>query len=831
MWFLFLFFVTLAAIAQPPDFIKDVQPIFQKKCTACHGSSMQMNGLRLDEGASALKGGNSGVAIIVGDSGTSPLISRVASSDKAKRMPPAGDPLTPQQVAILKQWIDSGAKWPTTANKTVDPRNSHWAYQPIMKPAVPPAKQSGWSRNPIDAFVQARLEKEGIKPSPEASATTLFRRLKLDLLGLPPTSAELTGWLADTSPSAYEKWVDRFLRSPHYGERWARPWLDLTHYADSDGYEKDSVRSSAWRYRHWVINALNSGMPFDQFTVEQLAGDLLPAASTEQKVATGFLRNTLTNREAGVDRREDRFEQLVNRVNTVGTTWLGVTIGCTQCHDHKYDPFKQKEYYSLMAFFNDAEDEDIDAPLDGEMGPYLRALPEYRKQKVEILAKYKIAELQDKWETAMLAAIDNPGKDLEVDFNVTSMKAMLDYADRMIRRGSTGRTQKESVRLTAYFLGNPGNAFKGDKGALALIKEAREKLTEANAKLPQPSQAQAVRANQDNPVTNIALGGDWRSPGIEVTPGVLAILPPLKPAGPRATRLDLALWLVAKENPLTPRVIANRNWQEFFGRGLVRTSEDFGLTGEKPSHPELLDWLATQLLENSWDMKQLHKTIVMSATYRQASNTRPELTDRDPENMLLARQTRMRLPAELIRDAALATSGILNPAIGGKSMRPALPKGVAEIGYGNSIKWKESDGMERYRRGLYVHFQHTTPYPQLMNFDEPDSNVACSRRRTSNTPLQALNLMNDPVFFEAAAALGEQLTTQQPPLSEKLDSLFAQCLNRKPAAGEKATLANYLVRQTAIFAKEGKSAEDAQKDAWTGLARVLLNLDEFITRE
>ncbi len=831
MRFLFLIFATLAASAQSPDFVKDVQPIFQKKCAACHGASMQMNGLRLDDGEAALKGGHSGVSIIVGDGSRSPLISRVTSTEKGKRMPPAGDPLTAQQIAILKQWIDSGAKWPVAATKAADPRSSHWAYQPMTKPAVPAVKQSSWIRNPIDGFVLARLEKEGTSPSGEASPTTLLRRLKLDLLGLPPTPAELTEWLADTSPGAYEKWIDRFLRSPHYGERWARPWLDLAHYADSDGYEKDSVRPGAWRFRHWVINALNNGMPFDQFTIEQLAGDLLPGPTTEQKVATGFLRNTLTNREAGVDRREDRFDQLINRVNTVGTTWLGVTIGCTQCHDHKYDPFKQKEYYSLMAFFNDAEDEDIDAPLDGEMGPYLRALPEYRKQKAEILEKYKIPELQDKWERAMLAAIDDPGKDLEVDFNVTSMKAMLDYADRMIRRGPGGRTPKESARLTAYFLSSPGNAFKGDKEALARIKDAREKLTEANAKLPPPSQAQTVRSNQDNPVTNIALRGDWKSPGVEVSPGALGILPPLKAAGPRATRLDLARWLVSKENPLTPRVIANRNWQEFFGRGLVRTSEDFGLTGEKPSHPELLDWLGNQLIENGWNIKQLHKTIVMSATYRQASNTRSDLTDRDPENMLIARQARMRLPAELIRDSALATSGILNPAVGGKSIKPALPKGVAELGYGNSVKWKESDGMERYRRGLYVHFQRTTPYPQLMNFDEPDSNVACSRRRTSNTPLQALNLMNDPVFFEAAAALGEQLTSQHGPLSDKLESLFAQCLNRKPAAGEKATLANYLDRQTAIFVKEGRSAEDAQKDAWTGLARVLLNLDEFITRE
>ena len=831
MRFFFSALTLVAAFAQPPDFQRDVQPIFQKKCMACHGASNQTNGLRLDDGEAALKGGYSGVAIVPGTSATSPLIARVTATEKAKRMPPAGDPLSADQIATLKSWIDSGAKWPVTAKKQASPKSTHWSYQPILRPTLPEVKQSSWVRNPIDAFVLARLEKENIQPSPEASKTVLLRRLKLDLLGLPPTPEEVVEWQSDKRANAYELWVDRFLQSPHYGERWARPWLDLAHYADSDGYEKDNVRNGAWRYRHWVINALNEGMPFDRFAVEQLAGDLLPDSTLEQKVATGFLRNTLTNREAGVDRREDRFEQVINRVNTTGTTFMGVTIGCTQCHDHKYDPFSQKEYYQLFAFFNDAEDEDVDAPLAGEMGPYLRALPEYRNQKSEILNKYKIPELQARWEKAMLAAIDDPGKDVEVDFNVTSMKAMLDFADRMIRKGPQGRTERESERLTNYFVNNPGTAFKGDKEILAHIKEAREKLNEANSKIPFLTQAQTVRRNQDKSVTNIAVRGDWKSPGVEVVPGTLSILPPMKANGERATRLDLARWLVSKENPLTPRVIANRNWQEFFGRGLVRTSEDMGVSGEKPSHPELLDWLATQLLDNGWNIKQLHKTIVMSATYRQSSNSRQDLTDRDADNMLLARQIRMRLAAELIRDAALSVGGILNPSIGGKSIKPALPKGVAELGYGNSVKWKESEGPERYRRGLYIHFQRTAPYPQLMNFDEPDSNVACSRRRTSNTPLQALNLMNDPVFFEAAAALGEQVTMQTTGLTDKLEGLFLQCLGRKPVESERASLAGYLDRQTALLAKEGKSTAESQKGAWAGLARVLLNTDEFITRE
>ena len=487
----------------------------------------------------------------------------------------------------------------------------------------------------------------------------------------------------------------------------------------------------------------------------------------------------------------------------------------------------------MFAFFDAAEDSDIDAPLPGELGPYLQAVPEYRKKRREALEAAGIPVFQARWEKAMLAAMDDPGKDVEVDFNVTSMRAMLDYAERMIRKGPEGRTAVESDRLTTYFLSAPGSLFAKDKEASAKLKEAREKTNELAAKFPALTQAQAVLQSDGAVVTRIALRGDWRNPGVEVEPGTLSVLPPLNAQGKKATRLDLARWLVSKDNPLTPRVIANRAWQEFFGRGLVRTSEDLGLSGERPTHPELLDWLATSFVENGMSMKGLHKTIVMSATYRQASNTRPDLTDTDPDNALLARQARMRLPAELIRDSALQAGGILNPAIGGKSIKPMLPKGVAELGYGNSVKWKQSDGMEANRRGLYIHFQRTTPYPQLMNFDEPDSNTACSRRRASNTPLQALNLLNDPVFVEAAAAMGERSTSEFAalPLGERIDRVFTLCMGRKPAAAERASLAKYVDRQAAILAQEGKNADDAQKGAWAGVARVLMNLDEFITRE
>jgi len=815
--------------AQTIEFNRDVRPIIAKKCQVCHGAQQQMNGLRLDDSEAAMRGGYTGAAIVPGASDQSKLIERITSDKPVFQMPPVGDRLSAAEIATLRRWIDEGAKWPAAAKAVAParPKSALWSLQPLRRPAVPEPKNRGWVRNPIDAFVLARLEAEGIAPSPEAPRATLVRRLSLDLTGLPPSPQQVAEFLADQRPDAYDRLVDRLLASPHYGEKWARHWLDLAHYADSDGYEKDLSRPHAWRYREWLIEALNRDLPYDQFTIEQLAGDLLPNATSDQKTATGFLRNTLKNREAGTDRREARFEELVNRANTAGTVWLGLTVGCAQCHDHKYDPISQKDYYQWFAFFQSAEEETIDAPLPGELGPYLQALPEFRKQREKLLAEYDIPAMQTEWEGLLRGAIHDPGKSAEWDFQLTSMQAMFDGAVRILSREPARRTPAQQERLTDFFIRSPGPALGRDKAKLDRLKELREKLGKLTAAFPALTQAMVMEEDPEAEPAHIHIRGDWRQKGIRVEPAPPAVLPPI-PGKP--DRLALARWLASPENPLAARVAVNRMWQEVFGRGLARTSDDFGMQGDKPTHPELLDWLASEFGARGWSFKQLQKLVVTSATYRQSSRVREELSSRDPENTLLARQARLRLPAESIRDAALAVSGLLNPAIGGPSVRPPLPKGVAEIGYSQSVKWEDSTGRDRYRRGLYIHFQRTVPYPMLMTFDAPESQVSCTRRPRSNTALQALNLLNDPVFHEAAQALAWRIEKEcTGGIGERLDCAFTFALARRPGAGERERLASYYDQQAQIFRKEANGGEPAS--AWLGVSRVLLNLDEFITRE
>lgn len=766
----------------------DVQPIFAARCYQCHGPKIQMKGVRLDDASNAAR---------VQDK----LLARVSSPDKKFRMPPMGDPLTAKQIAVLRVWVEKSAKAPL------------WSLQSVKRPALPAVRNAAWAKNPIDRFVLARLEKEGVQPSPEADRNTLIRRVSLDLTGLPPTPAEVDEFVADKRVDAYERLVDRLIASPHYGEKWARAWLDLAHYADSDGYEKDLVRPWAWRYRAWVIDALNRDMPYDEFTVEQLAGDLLPNATTEQKVATGFLRNSLTNREAGVDRREARFDQTVNRTNTVGTVWLGLTVGCAQCHNHKFDPISQKDYYRLFAFMDSTEEFDMEAPLPGELGRYLVARPEYDRKRREILAEYDVPKLQPAWEARIQQAFREQGKDLEWDFAVTEMRASFDGADKFLKGYWTERTTQQAEGLTDYFISHRGPDLDKDKNVIVGFRQCRDRLIELKKTLPEIAFAPAIRTDPRAEATHLHLGGDYQALGEPVEPGTLSALPPMR-ASEKPDRLALAKWIVSRDNPLAARVAVNRMWQEFFGRGLVRTSEDFGTQGERPSHPELLDWLAVEFEDRGWSMKQMHKLIVTSAAYRQSSKVRKDVDARDPDNELIARQSRLRLPAESIRDEALAAGELLNPEIGGKSVRPPQPAGVAELGYSGSVKWPESTGPDRYRRGMYIHFQRTTPYPMLMNFDEPDSNTSCTRRRRSNTPLQALNLLNDPVFLEAAQAVAGRAERASAAIPERIDYAFELCLARKPSQHEREIL-----------------MEDYTHHGMLAVARVLLNLDEFVTRE
>ncbi len=800
----------------------------------CHGEKMAQNGVRLDDGDAALAGGYSGPVIVVGKSAESKLFQRISSTKKGFQMPPAGAPLTEAQITTIKGWIDSGAEWPRTAKAAKAARPAHWAYQPIRQPDAPDVRNKSWARNPIDKFVLARLEAEGIDPSPEASKTALLRRVSLDLTGLPPTPDEVTAFLADNRPDAYERQVDRLLLSPHYGEERAKHWLDLARYADSDGYEKDVVRPYAWRWRNYVIDSFNSDKPFDQFTIEQLAGDLLPHPNQEQLVATGFQRNSLTNREGGVDRKENRFDQLINRANTASTVWLGLTMGCAQCHDHKYDAISQKEYYSMFAFFDKADEVDIHAPMPGEMGSWMRSRPAYLEEVASLKKLYDVDELQTEWENAMRAAMDHPGQNLEWDFQLSAVITMFDRFAEILKTPPEKRSERDADAVFHWFIRNVGPMEGRDRDRLLGIRDLGRRIARLDARQPRLTEANIMAELPSPPATHLAIKGDYRSPGVEVEPGTLAVLPPL-PAGAPRNRLTLARWLVSKDNPLTARVTVNRLWQDMFGRGLVKTSEDFGTQGDKPSHPALLDWLAADFRENGWSVKHTLKTIVMSATYRQSSRIRPDLKDKDPENILLARQSRVRLEAENIRDSALAASGLLDPGIGGPSVHPPQPKGVAELGYANSVKWVNDEGPSRYRRGLYIHFQRTTPYPMLMNFDRPDSNVSCSRRGKSNSPLQALNLMNDPVFYEAAQALALRVNHEAQP-GKRIDYLFELTLGRDPSIRERERVQKLIDQQATATATDQAQATallplQPQNAAWTTAARALLNLEEFITRE
>ncbi len=748
--------------AEPPrtiDFDRDVQPIFKTHCLNCHGSK-EKGGLRLDSEKAAIAGGNSGAVIKPGKASESVLLHAVGSKDSEKVMPP-GDAkkLSEAEIATLRAWIDQGAKWGSTF-ETVGAKSNHWSFQPIRKPTVP----SG--ANAVDHFIRLKLNLEKLALSVEADKPTLIRRLSLDLTGLPPTLAEIDAFLADRSDSAYETLVDRLLASPHYGERWARHWLDIARYADSDGYEKDTGRPFAWRYREWVIQALNKDLPFDQFTREQLAGDLLPNATIEQKTATGFHRNTLTNKEGGADQEEFRVAAVIDRVNTTGTAWLGLTVGCCQCHDHKYDPISQREYYQLFAYFNSDREVDLDAPLPGEL------------EKVKEGTKVTQAE------RAKLKAAVEQAKEKNLSAS--------ELVKRETALASFEKKQASVSKVSTLALGKPRS-------------------------------------------TNVLIRGDFLRKGVEVKPGTPGVLPKAKES---ANRLDLANWLVSKENPLTPRVIANWVWGKFFGRGIVATPEDFGTQGQKPSHPELLDWLAIHFRDEcGWSFKKLQKTIVMSATYRQSSAQRKDLLERDPLNVLLARQSRLRLESEIVRDAALAVSGLLNRTVGGPSIRPPQPPGISELTYANSARWTESKGPDRYKRGLYIWFQRTSPYPMLMTFDEPDSNVCTVRRERSNTALQALTVLNDVVFVEAAQAFANRVLTEA-----KGDAIaahaFRLALGRTWTGREESAVLKLFAElrslakadpKLANFKIDGVPAEDAA--AWVGVCRAIMNLDEFVTRE
>lgn len=810
-------FAVLSAQAEI-TFTGDVEPLLKKRCQGCHGAQLQMGGLRLDNRDDALGGGYSGAVIKPGVSKDSKLIKLVSGTTAGQVMPPAGARLSPQEVEVLRAWIDRGADWPTGDSKVVLRKTStHWAFQTVKRPAVPSVQNQAWVSNPMDAFVLARLEKEHVEPSPTADKRTLLRRLSFDLIGLPPTLEEMAAFLADQTPQAYEVQVDRLLKSPHFGEKWARHWLDLARYADSDGYEQDGVRPHAWRYRDWVIKAFNADMPFDEFTTEQIAGDLLPGSTITQKAATGFHRNTLTSREGGIDVEQLRTEQVGDRANTVAGVWLGLTFECAKCHDHKYDPISQKEYYQLYAFFNSGEELNHVDPLPGEMEAYRQAKPEFDRKLSELTAKYKVDQLQPAWEREVVAAMANPEAKLEWTQAADYLKVYIDHGQEIVRIPPADRSPKQKIAMLRVFFKYPGPLSDDAVAKSVKIGEGFKQLEDLLAAYPSPSEIPALAQNPTPPQTHIHLRGDFRNPGIEVQPGTLAVLPPLD-IKTKPDRLALAHWIASPDNPLTARVAVNRIFQELFGRGLVVTSEDFGARGDRPSHPELLDWLASEFVDHKWSVKTAIKTIVMSSTYRQSSHIRQDVQTNDPANRLLTRQSRHRLPAELIRDNALAVSGLLNPAVGGKSARPPMPSGAMQVAY--RATWKESEGPDRYRRGLYTFLQRSVPYPQQISFDAPSSLVSCSRRERSTTPIQALNLLNDPVFWEAAQALAKRvLQYKKDSFEDRTSYLFELALGRDPVDSEMRLVSDYYRTKSDTTA------------AWTGVCSIVLNLDEFITRE
>ncbi|MFI5457443.1 MAG: DUF1553 domain-containing protein [Isosphaerales bacterium] len=810
-----------AAAGSPVDYANQVKPILTRHCVSCHGAARPKGGLRLDTAAAALVGGESGPVVLPGRGEESSLIAAVRGGGEIERMPLKRPPLAEAEIKVLKDWIDQGAKGVAGERPGVPPSASHWAFKPPRRPAVPEVSKPGWARNPIDRFILARLERAGLGPAPEADRATLLRRLSLDLIGLPPSPGEVDDVLAGRPAGALDRTVDRLLASPHFGERWARPWLDLARYADSNGYNIDAPRS-IWKYRDWVIAALNADMPFDQFAIDQLAGDLRPGNPLGPRIATGFHRNTPINQEGGIDVEQFRVESVVDRVNTTGTVFLGLTIGCCQCHDHKYDPISQREYYRLFAFFNNVDEPDLEiaSPAESARRQEVRGrIDEFHRA---LAARYPdLDEHERKWEaTVTLEFTQAQEADVRLAFD-----------------SPRGKRSPAHRRALVELMMAQDPTFRVEFAALTKLRAAEPKFVTT----------MVVRERSGGPrPTHVHLGGDFTRKGERVEPGVPGVLPPLNDTSPGnpADRMDLARWLVDRRNPLAARVVVNRIWQAHFGRGLVETDNDFGTQGTAPSHPELLDWLACELMDRGWSRKAIHRLIVSSATYRQASRLRPEGQAIDPDNHLLWRQARLRLDAELIRDAALTSGGLLTRVLGGPSVFPPQPDGVMNLGQ-MKRPWRADPGPNRYRRGLYTFFWRATPHPFLTTFDAPGGVQTCTRRFRSNTPLQALTLLNDPAFVEIAEGLAARILSERPgPASDRdrIRHAVMLCLGR-PAVDRELEMLKAVLDQERVdcagldtpaagpAARPPRSGGSSPSAPWITVARVLLNLDEFVTRE
>ncbi len=798
------------------DYVIEVKPILARNCYKCHGAAEQMSKMRLDTVALALKGGERGPAIVPGKSSESRLIQAVRGMvPEMKQMPMKMAPLTEAEIAIIAKWIDEGAVAPANDEPQdfYASAKTHWAYQVPQRPAIPSVKDRNWPKNPIDHFILAKLEEKGIKPSPEADKVTLMRRAAFDLTGLPPTLSEVDAYLANSSEQAYEAWVKQLMASPHFGERWARHWLDAARYGDSNGYSIDAPRQ-IWKYRDWVINAMNADMPFDRFTIEQIAGDMLPNATPEQKVATGFHRNTQINQEGGIDKEQFRIESIFDRVATTSTVFLGLTVSCAQCHDHKFDPISHKEYYQMFAFLNNADEPTLSLPS-----------PEEAKRLAEHREKVKQADAEL---AAQVKAAEGKVAGWEAGLDEAARKKLKGDAQKALGVAADKRTAAQKKLLAEAILAEDAG-YKKKQADAARLKKA----------VPSVTTTLVMQERKEPRDTFLFIKGDFTRPADKMSPGVLKVLHPLKAEKP--DRLDFARWLVDKQNPLAARVAVNRIWQVYFGSGIVETENDFGSQGALPKNQALLDWLAVEFMESGWSQKHIHQLIATSATYRQSSNVRKDLETVDPTNKLLARQNRLRLEAELVRDSALSASGLLSRKVGGPSVFPPQPDGVMSLGQMRR-EWVPSTGEDRYRRGMYTFFWRATPNPALMVFDAPDGFSACTRRPRSNTPLQALTLLNDQAYYELAQALAERVMRDGPKDdTARIDYVFKLCTSRSPDVVERERLAELLKVEKAAFAQTPNEAKElvgekakydsVQLAAWMTVSRVLLNLDETITRE
>ncbi len=933
-----------ASVPRKLDFNRDVRPILSDRCFHCHGPDAKTReaGLRLDTQKGALADLGGYQAVVPGHPDKSELHIRITTKDPDDLMPPpdSGKKLSPDEVAVLKRWIEQGANW-----------QPHWSFTAPEKPAVPAVKNASWIRNPVDLFVLARLEEAGLPPAPEASREALIRRVTLDLTGLPPTPVEVDAFLADRRPDAYERVVDHLLGSTRYGEQQARIWLDAVRYGDTHGLHYDNKRS-IWPYRDWVVRAFNSNLPFDRFTVEQLAGDLLPAPTREQRTATGFLRCNMTTNEGGLIAEEAKVHLVRDRVEAFSAVWLGLTTGCAACHDHKYDPLSQKDFYQLSAYF----DNGLDTPLDGNAEsplPFLRlgtveqdkALAGLDKEigaiDREIQAKLEEVQYEDPLTEAALAKLEptervwdgktpllvNGGDKLVIQVEpgakLVTVETKVDEtvyrADKLVpKRGRLEVTAGKlrlpvgkkihSLTVTGGHVVQLGvRSLAPEDGKLfdslllwetleerksktnmnvpdplkAILGKARKKRTEKERRLlrdhffvhacettramfaplnvrraPLDKQRQALdetiprtlvfEDKAERKPSHVLVRGEYDHHGDEVAPATPAVLPP-PPAGTPANRLGLARWLVDPNHPLTARVTVNRFWQQHFGNGLVKTSWDFGVQGEWPSHPELLDWLAVTFVEARWDSKALQRLMVTSAAYRQDVTSTARKRERDPENRLLSRGPRFRLDAEVLRDQALAVSGLLVDKLGGPGVRPYEPGDLwKEVAFprSNTGNFKPDSGEALYRRSLYTFWKRTSPPPAMITFDAPSREYCTIRRERTNTPLQALVLMNDPQFVEASRKLAERILREGGATPEaRIAWAFKVVTARRPDADEQKALRALFEARSTFYGANSNAADALLKvgdspaaalpkgelAAWTMVSSAILNLDEAIT--